>query len=102
MGERFRAGQNPTKWTKWKDPPVRSFAFYFDTTILGIVEKPQLDLPPLEQNYGDSLQITEIHRRHCRSTRQNKQTPRASHLATVVSTRPLTIADPAGLFAASG
>jgi hypothetical protein len=56
MSERFRAGQNPTKWTKWKDPPVRSFAFSLRTAILGIVEKPQLDLPPLEQgNYGDNL-----------------------------------------------
>jgi hypothetical protein len=55
MSERFRAGQNPTKWTKWKDPPVHSFAFYFDTAILGIVEEPHLDLPPLEQNYGDNL-----------------------------------------------
>jgi hypothetical protein len=56
MSERFRAGQNPTKWTKWKDPTVHSFTFYFDTAILGIVEKPQLDLPPLEQgNYDDSL-----------------------------------------------
>jgi len=61
MSERFRAEQNPTKWTKWKDPPVHSFAFYFDTAILGIVEKPHLDLAPLEQaelrwlNYGISL-----------------------------------------------
>ena len=103
MSERFRAGQNPTKWTKWKDPPVHSFAFTFGTAILGIVEEPHLDLPPLEQgNYDDSLLNHRIHRRHCRSTRQNKQTPRASHLATVVSPRPLTIADPAGLFAASG
>jgi hypothetical protein len=61
MSERFRAGQNPTKWTKWKDPPVRSFAFTLGTAILGIVEEPHLDLPPLEQaelrwlNYGDRL-----------------------------------------------
>ena len=60
LSERFRARQNPTKWTKWKDPPVHSFAFILGTAILGIVEKPRFDLVNYGaelrwRNYGDSL-----------------------------------------------